>query len=394
MTADFNQVLSDFHYPLAKEKIAHQPLAKREQSRLLVFNRQTGKFSDRHFFELSELLNENDVLVLNETKVFPARLLGKKDTGGKVELLLLKKTVANAWQAISKPALKINQHLYFPPRNLLLDEDYDLADFLQARVLKNQEASALVEVEFNYSADKLWQAIEKTGYTPLPPYIKNQQSETVRRSEYQTTYAKNIGSAAAPTAGLHFTNELLNKLANQGVQIEKIDLAVGLGTFAKLNQENWQSQRLHEEHYQIQEDVADRLSQAKAAGKRLIAVGTTSLRALESAVINPKIIKKNKSELQKNSQKNKKNNLLFKFGQQSTNIFIKPPYQFQAVDALISNFHLPASSLLMLVTAFSTQPNSPFVFENFLRSPIGQAYQHAIDNDYRFFSFGDAMLIL
>lgn len=394
MTADFNQVLSDFHYPLAQEKIAHQPLTKREQSRLLVFNRQTGKFSDRHFFELSELLNENDVLVLNETKVFPARLLGKKDTGGKVELLLLKKTATNAWQAISKPALKINQHLYFPPRNLLLDEDYDLADFLQARVLKNQEASALVEVEFNYSADKLWQAIEKTGYTPLPPYIKNQQSETVRRSEYQTTYAKNIGSAAAPTAGLHFTAGLLKKLANQGVQIEKIDLAVGLGTFAKLNQENWQSQRLHEEHYQIQEDVADRLSQAKAAGKRLIAVGTTSLRALESAVINPKLIKKNKSELPKNSQKTKKNDFLFKVGRQSTNIFIKPPYQFQAVDALISNFHLPASSLLMLVTAFSTQPNSPFVFENFLRSPIGQAYQHAIDNDYRFFSFGDAMLIL
>lgn len=387
MTDDFDQVLANFDYDLPKSKIANQPLTERDQSKLLMFDRQTALFSDHQFFQLDQFLTDQDVLVVNESKVFPARLLGKKDTGGKVELLLLKQITSDSWQAISKPSLKINQQLYFPPRNYLPDDNLDLEDLLQAKVISRSENSAQVEVKFNRADDSLWQAIEKCGYTPLPPYIKNKQSEALRRLEYQTIYAKKVGSAAAPTAGLHFTEKLMEKLKNKGVQIEKIDLAVGLGTFAKLTRNNWQSQSLHQEYFAIDEEVAQRLSEAKKNGKRLVAVGTTSARALESAVINYQ-----KSE--NKSEKNKKNSLILKSGKQSTNLFINPPYKFAIVDALITNFHLPQSSLLMMVSAFTSQPNSPFVFEKFSDSIIGQAYQHAMQNDYRFFSFGDAMLIV
>lgn len=387
MTDDFDQVLANFDYDLPKSKIANQPLTERDQSKLLMFDRQTALFSDHQFFQLDQFLTDQDVLVVNESKVFPARLLGKKDTGGKVELLLLKQITSDSWQAISKPSLKINQQLYFPPRNYLPDDNLDLEDLLQAKVISRSENSAQVEVKFNRADDSLWQAIEKCGYTPLPPYIKNKQSEALRRLEYQTIYAKKVGSAAAPTAGLHFTEKLMEKLKNKGVQIEKIDLAVGLGTFAKLTRNNWQSQSLHQEYFAIDEEVAQRLSEAKKNGKRLVAVGTTSARALESAVINYQ-----KSE--NKSEKNKKNSLILKSGKQSTNLFINPPYKFAIVDALITNFHLPQSSLLMMVSAFTSQPNSPSVFQKFSDSTIGQAYQHAMQNDYRFFSFGDAMLIV
>ena len=387
MIDNFSQFLANFHYTLPKEKIAHQPVAERDQSRLLLFDRQTGRYSDHHFFQLDQFLNKQDVLVLNETKVFPARLLGKKDTGGKVELLLIKTLTSDSWQAISKPSLKLNQQLYFPPRNYTLDDNLDLEDFLQAVVVSRQQDSALVEVKFNCADERLWQKIESCGFTPLPPYIKNKQSEDLRRSEYQTVYAKNIGSAAAPTAGLHFTEKLMEKLKNKGVQIEKIDLAVGLGTFAKLSRDNWEKQSLHQEYYQIQDDVAKRLTEAKRMGKRIIALGTTSARALESVFINYQ-------KIPKKSAKTKKNDFSLKTGRESTNLFINPPYQFQMVDALITNFHLPQSSLLMMVSAFASQPNSPFIFKNFTQSSLGEVYQHAIKHDYRFFSFGDAMLIV
>jgi len=387
MSDNFSQVLANFHYTLAKNKIAHQPLSGRDQSRLLFLDRQTGQYSDHHFFQLDQFLNEQDVLVLNESRVFPARLLGKKDTGGKVELLLIKALSGDSWQAISKPSLKLEQQLYFPPRDCILDDSLDLDDLLQAKVISRQQDSALVEVKFNCTDERLWQEIERCGYTPLPPYIKNKQKEDLRRKEYQTIYAKNFGSAAAPTAGLHFTKQLLDKLENKGVQIEKIDLAVGLGTFAKLTRDNWHDQTLHQEYYQIQDDVAKRLTEAKRSGKRIVAVGTTSARTLESALIN---IEKG----EKKSVEDKKNYLLLKTGKQSTNLFINPPFKFKMVDALITNFHLPQSSLLMMVSAFTSQPNSPFVFENFSNSTLGKAYQHAIENDYRFFSFGDAMLIV
>ena len=387
MTDNFDQVLANFHYDLPKGKIANQPLPERDQSKLLVFDRQTGQFSDYQFFQLDQLLTDQDVLVVNESKVFPARLLGKKNTGGKVELLLLKQISGDSWQAISKPSLKLHQRLYFPPGNCLPDENLDLEDLLQAQVMARSDYSAQVEVKFNHADDSLWQAIEACGYTPLPPYIKNKQSEALRRKEYQTIYAKKVGSAAAPTAGLHFTEELLTKLKNKGVQIEKIDLAVGLGTFAKLTRKNWENQELHQEYFVIDEAVAKRLTEAKRAGKRIVAVGTTSARALETALIN---YQKNENK----SEKNKKNSLMLKSGKQSSKLFIHPPFKFAMVDALITNFHLPQSSLLMMVSAFTSQPNSPFVFEKFSQSQIGQAYQHAIQNDYRFFSFGDAMLIV
>jgi S-adenosylmethionine:tRNA ribosyltransferase-isomerase len=387
MTDNFDQVLAKFYYDLPKNKIANQPLEKRDQSKLLVLDRQTGLFSDRHFFQLDQLLTNQDILVVNESKVFPARLLGKKKTGGKVELLLLKQIASNSWQAISKPSLKLNQHLYFPPRNYLPDEYSDLEDLLQAKVIARSDNSAQLEVKFNRADESLWQAIEACGYTPLPPYIKNKQSEELRRSEYQTIYAKKVGSAAAPTAGLHFTKELMEKLKEKGVQIEKIDLAVGLGTFAKLTKGNWQNQSLHQEYFEINEQVAKRLIEAKKTGKRLIAVGTTSARALESALINYQ-----KGE--NNFEKKEKNSLIIKSGKQSTKLFINPPFKFEMLDALITNFHLPQSSLLMMVSAFVSQPNSPFIFEKFSESILGQAYQHAIQNDYRFFSFGDAMLIV
>ena len=376
MSSLLESTLANFHYHLPKDRIAHQPAAQRDQSKLLLLDRQQQLWRDYHFTQLIELLDSNDLLVLNETKVFPARLLGKKSTGGKVELLLLKQLSHDTWQAIAKPGLKLKQRLFFPPRNHDPEEELDLADLLQAVVIKRDTSSAMVEVAFNYQADQLWQQIAACGLTPLPPYIHNQQSEAKRRQEYQTVYAKQTGSAAAPTAGLHFTEQLLEQLAQKGVQVEKLTLHVGLGTFAKLTEQNLLDQSLHEEYYQIEADMAARLVAAKAAGKRLIAVGTTTTRALESAVI------ADASGRQ------------LKTGPQSTSLFIQPPYQFQVVDGLITNFHLPESSLLMMVSAFCSQPQTEQSFTIFKQSLLGQAYQHAISYDYRFFSFGDAMLIV
>ncbi|MBU1033668.1 tRNA preQ1(34) S-adenosylmethionine ribosyltransferase-isomerase QueA [Patescibacteria group bacterium] len=373
-------ILAKYDYPLDENKIANQPVFPRDHSKLLLLNRQTGTIEDHFFYELAELLNANDVLVLNETKVFAARLLGKKQSGGKVELLLIKQISPNSFEAISKPGLKLGQKLYFPRRTYLdetgnLMSDLDASDFLQAEVVFRDEQSAKVRVEFNQSNASLLAEIDFCGFTPLPPYIHPTQSEETIKAEYQTVYAKEEGSAAAPTAGLHFTEGLLVKLKEKGVQIEKITLHVGLGTFAKLTSENLKNKTLHSEYYEISSEVAERLNQAKKAGKRIVAVGTTSTRSLESAVL----LSASKKELVATAQE--------------TNIFIDPPYQFNFVDALITNFHLPKSSLLMLVSAFVSQPNSQVDFNNFLDSSIGQAYQHALANDYRFFSFGDATFI-
>lgn len=377
---DIKDILAKYDYPLDENKIANQPVFPRDHSKLLLLNRQTGTIEDHFFYELAELLNANDVLVLNETKVFAARLLGKKQSGGKVELLLIKQISPNSFEAISKPGLKLGQKLYFPRRTYLdetgnLMSDLDASDFLQAEVVFRDEQSAKVRVEFNQSNASLLAEIDLCGFTPLPPYIHPTQSEETIKAEYQTVYAKEEGSAAAPTAGLHFTEGLLVKLKEKGVQIEKIILHVGLGTFAKLTSENLKNKTLHSEYYEISTEVAARLNQAKKAGKRIIAVGTTSTRSLESAVL----FSESKKELVATAQE--------------TNIFIDPPYQFNFIDALITNFHLPKSSLLMLVSAFVSQPNSQADFNNFLDSSIGQAYQHALKNDYRFFSFGDATFI-
>lgn len=377
---DIKEILDKYDYPLDDGKIANEPVFPRDHSKLLLLNRQTGEITDHFFYELADLLSANDVLVLNETKVFAARLLGKKQSGGKVELLLIKQTSLNSFEAISKPGLKLGQKLYFPRRTYLdetgnLSGDLDASDFLQAEVVFRDEQSAKVKVEFNQSNASLLAEIDLCGFTPLPPYIHPTQSEEKIKEEYQTVYAKEAGSAAAPTAGLHFTEELLEKLRQKGVQIEKVTLHVGLGTFAKLTSENLSSKTLHSEYYEISAEVADRLNAAKKAGKRIIAVGTTSTRSLESAVL----LSASKKELVGTAKE--------------TNIFIDPPYQFNFIDALITNFHLPKSSLLMLVSAFVSQPNTKTDFDNFLDSSIGQAYQHALANDYRFFSFGDATFI-
>lgn len=377
---DLRDILAKYDYPLDEKKIANQPVFPRDSSQLLILNKQTGAIADHRFNELVDLLSDKDVLVLNETKVFPARLLGKKQSGGKVELLLIKQIGLDSFEAISKPGLKMGQKLFFPRRSFLEDDgglsaDLDFADLLQAEVISRDENSSKVQVKFNQNGISLLREIDLCGFTPLPPYIKPTQSEAEIKEEYQTVYAKEAGSAAAPTAGLHFTEELLNKLKQKGVQIEKITLHVGLGTFAKLTNENLKNKTLHSEYYEISKEVAHRLNQAKKLGKRIIAVGTTTTRSLESAVL----LSNSQKELQAVAKE--------------TNIFIAQPYQFNFVDSLITNFHLPKSSLLMLVSAFCSAPNTKQEFKDFLNSSIGQAYLHALENDYRLFSFGDAMLI-
>lgn len=369
-------ILSRYDYPFADSLIANEPVFPRDHSKLLTINRSTGALNEHHFYDLPTLLSANDVLVINETKVFAARLLGRKASGGKVELLLIKHITSNRFEAISKPGLKLGQQVIFPRRNLLgkdalLLDALSSADHLQAVVCQRDEQSAKLVVEFNRNGVALLQEIDQCGFTPLPPYIKANQSEEELKDEYQTVYAKNLGSAAAPTAGLHFTDELLQKLEAKGVQIERITLHVGLGTFAKLTAEHINSKTLHSEYYEISQTVADRINQARSMGKRIIAVGTTSARSLESAMQDG----------------------LLQARAQETKIFIDPPYQFQCVDALLTNFHLPKSSLLMLVSALVSTPNTNHSFTDFLHTSVGKAYLHAIAHEYRFFSFGDACFI-
>lgn len=336
----------DFYYSLPETLIANKPELKRDHCRLLSLNKKTKEINHFKFFDLKKILGSNDVLVLNKSKVFPARLFGQKVTGGKFEILLLHQIDSFSWLAISKPRLTLNQKLLFGHN-------------LTGQVVKSNKISGEIEIKFNQKHATFLQTLDKIGHTPLPPYISSKESESKIRKEYQTVYAKETGSAAAPTAGLHFTKKLILDLKKKGIQIEYITLHVGLGTFQNLRPENINTKTLHQEFYEIDIATAKRLNLAKEQGKRIIAVGTTSVRTLESAI--------------KNSQ--------LKSGKNSTQIFIYPPYKFKFVDALITNFHLPESSLLMLVSAFAGKKN------------ILKAYQEAIDKEYRFFSFGDAMFI-
>jgi len=338
--------IKDYSYYLPPNLIANKPTSKRDHCRLLTLDKSTGKIDHLHFFNLIDLLGPSDVLVLNQSKVFPARIFGKKDSGGQIEILLIRQIKSDQWLAISKPRPQIGKKIFF---------DHQLV----GEVIKSEPETGEIILKFNFKHDQIFKVLDQIGHTPIPPYIKSVQTEKQIRSEYQTVYAKPVGSAAAPTAGLHFTKELLTKLIKKGVQIEYVTLHVGLGTFQNLRPENLESKTLHSEFYEIKPSVAQRLNKAKKDGKRIIAVGTTSVRTLESAF--------NKDGLNP--------------GDNSTQIFIFPPYKFKFVDALITNFHLPESSLLMLVSAFST------------REKILNAYQEAINNKYRFFSFGDAMFI-
>lgn len=346
-----------FDYHLEQDRIAQEPANPRDSAKLLVVDRKTGKVDDWHVSDLPRLLTPNDVLVFNQTKVMPVRLFGQKITGGKVELLLTRQLNEDTWEAISTPGLKVGQKLEI--------------EVLKAEVVDRSEE--VVTIKFSDRGEYLRERIFEFGKTPIPPYIHSQKTERELRRIYQTVYAKKEGSVAAPTAGLHFTKELLVSLREKGIQTEFLTLHVGLSTFRGVKTERIEDHQMHPEWFHLDEETTKRLNQAKVEGKRIISVGTTTTRVLESCT--------------------DENGVLFpKEG--DTKIFIYPPYQFKFVDSLMTNFHLPKSTLLMLVSAFVSVPNTKDKFTSFRHSLMGKVYDYAIENDYRFFSFGDTMLIL
>ena len=338
---------ADFDFDLPEELIAQTPLEKRDASRLLVVDKETGAFSDQHFDQIIDQLQPGDALVMNNTRVLPARLYGiKPETGGHVELLLLKNTKGDDWEVLAKPAkrLRVGAQISFGDGRLT------------ATVVEELDHGGRI-VRFGYEGIFL-EVLESLGEMPLPPYIHEKLAD---RERYQTVYAKENGSAAAPTAGLHFTEELLEQIAAKGVKLVYLTLHVGLGTFRPVSVDSLDDHEMHSEFYSLSEEAAQTLRQVKAKGGRVIAVGTTSIRTLET------IGSKFQGQIQADSG--------------WTNIFIKPGYDWKVVDAFSTNFHLPKSTLVMLVSAFAG------------RSLTLEAYEHAITERYRFFSFGDAMFI-
>ncbi len=337
--------VEEFDYHLPEELIAQTPLQDRSSSRLLIVNRKTGELTDTLFFNILDYLNENDLLVLNDTKVLPSRIFGTKiDTKARIEVLLLKE-VNDCWEVLVRPA-----------RRVKVGTMLDFGNLFQGKVLKKFE-DGICHIKFNYEGIFL-NLLDKLGQMPLPPYIHQELED---QSRYQTVYAKDLGSAAAPTAGLHFDQNLLDKIRNKGIDIAYVTLHIGLGTFRSVAVENVEEHHMHSEHFSINKENADILNRAKTEGKRIISVGTTSTRTLES--------------------------VYSKYGKfietsEDTNIFIYPGFKFKAVDALITNFHLPKSTLVMLVSAFYSKEEILF------------AYRHAINEKYRFFSFGDAMFLI
>ncbi len=361
--------LDQFNYHLPPELIAQSPIQPRDQSRLLILNRKTGEVIHWHFFDLPDLLPNNSVLVRNNTKVIPARIFGHKPTGGAVEILLLKRSRIESdgetWECLTKPGLKLRQSVNFT-------WSFGQQQSMSAICVQINEFNRLMK--FSLTKENLFEALEKIGHTPIPPYIKwNQNDERQLRQLYQTTYAKVAGSAAAPTAGLHFTPELDKRIIERGIDIEEVTLHVGLGTFLPVKTTDITHHHLHSEWFELKPQVAHKLNQAKKAGKKIVAVGTTTTRVLETCA-------DNQGNLHPASQ--------------NTDIYIYPSYRYKFVDGLITNFHLPKSTLLMLVSALVSAPNSPHQFQNFLSSPVGKAYTTAIQNQYRFYSFGDGMLII
>jgi len=334
-----------FDYELPKEFIAQTPAEPRDHSKLLVYERQTDAVRHRHFYNLPEYLRAGDVLVINETRVLPARLMGRRETGGVIELLLLNRREKDIWETLARPGRRIR-----PGDRLVFSEG------LSADVLESLEDGGRL-VRFNY--DGVFEEIlDALGQMPLPPYITERLENKER---YQTVYSKETGSAAAPTAGLHFTPELLNKIREMGVKIVPVLLHVGLGTFRPVKVRDVAEHKMHSEYYSLSPQAADAINKAKASGGRIISVGTTSTRVLETVCGEDGVIRA---------------------GTGWTDIFIYPGYKFKCVDCLITNFHLPQSTLLMLVSAFCS------------REKILEIYEEAKKEDYRFFSFGDAMLII
>lgn len=333
-----------FDYNLPSELIAQEQIKPRDHSRLLILDRESQKIEHKHFYDLVDYLNQDDVLVLNETKVFPARLLGQKQTGGKIEVFLTEKIDQSNWQCMIGGKIKINNKIYF--------------NNLECQVIKKLE-DKIYQVEFNKSGQELEELVEEIGQTPLPPYIKTQDSDEIKQ-DYQTVFAKSKGSVAAPTAGLHFTEELFKKLEAKNIKIFKITLHVSLGTFAPVDVKDITQYKIHSEWASIDKQTANELNKLKQANKNIIAVGTTSARTLEAF-----------SDEQGNLSAGNKN----------INIYIYPGYKYKFVDDMITNFHLPKSSLLFMISALAG------------RELILNTYQEAIKLKYRFYSFGDAMFI-
>ncbi len=336
----------DFYYDLPEELIAQTPLQQRDSSRLLVMNRQTGERQHRHFYDILEYLQPGDCLVMNDSRVLPARLLGHRPTGGAVEVLLLRDLGEKRWECLCKPGRKmqVGSTVIFGNGELT------------AAVVEVREDGNRV-VEFSYEGIFL-EVLERLGRMPLPRYIK---AELADQERYQTVYSRQVGSAAAPTAGLHFTQELLEKIRDKGVQTAFVTLHVGLGTFRPVKVENVTDHHMHSELCMMNAETADLLNRTRSSGGRIICVGTTSCRTLESLV---------------------REDGTFEAGSKWTEIFIYPGYRFKAMDGLITNFHLPESTLVMLVSAFAG------------KEPVMDAYREAVQQRYRFFSFGDAMAIL
>ncbi|MCM1187596.1 MAG: tRNA preQ1(34) S-adenosylmethionine ribosyltransferase-isomerase QueA [Lachnoclostridium sp.] len=337
---------SDFFFELPKELIAQDPLEDRSASRLLVLNRHTGETSHHIFKEIADYLEPGDCLVLNNTKVIPARLLGEREgTGAHVEVLLLKRREGDVWETLVRPGKKCR------PGNRLTFGD----GLLRAKILETvEEGNRLIQFAYDGIFEEV---LDRLGEMPLPPYITHKLKD---KNRYQTVYAKYDGSAAAPTAGLHFTGELLKQIEDKGVEIAYVTLHVGLGTFRPVKEENLLQHHMHSEYYQVTEDAAKTINQTKERGGRIICVGTTSCRTVESAADENGVVQP---------------------GCDHTEIFIYPGYRFKVLDGLITNFHLPESTLVMLVSALAGREN------------VLAAYEEAIQEKYRFFSFGDAMFI-
>jgi len=336
---------SDFYYDLPEELIAQTPVYPRDSSRLLVYDRASDKIEHRIFHDIVDYFGENDLFVINTTKVYPARVYSKTNSGGKLEILLLKRINLTDWEVLVKPGKKAR-----------IGAEFTVSDQLKYTVLEKTESGGRI---IRFSFDGVFEDIlSKVGEMPLPHYIKAKLED---QSRYQTVYCKKEGSAAAPTAGLHFTEQLIERLKEKGVTFAEVNLNVGLGTFRPVKVENVEDHDMHSEYYEITEENAKIINDAKRMGKNIVAVGTTSVRTLESA---------------------SDENGFVKAGGNDTKIFIYPPYKFKCVDKLITNFHLPESTLIMLVSAFLG------------REKTLDIYKTAVENKYRFFSFGDACLLL
>ena len=337
---------ADFDYELPQELIAQDPLEQRDSSRLLILDKKTGERTHRIFHDIIDYLHEGDCLVINNTKVIPARLIGEREgTGGKVEVLLLKRKTDNVWETLVKPGKKARPGMRLSfGGGLLHAEVQEVVD----------EGNRLIRFEYEGIFEEI---LDQLGQMPLPPYITHQLKD---KNRYQTVYAKYEGSAAAPTAGLHFTEELLQQIQEKGVKIARVTLHVGLGTFRPVKVDDVTQHHMHTEFYHVSQDAADIINEMKKQGGRVICVGTTSCRTIESAADGQGVVQATEGD---------------------TDIFIYPGYQFKVLDCLITNFHLPESTLLMLVSALAGKEN------------IMAAYKEAVEMKYRFFSFGDAMFI-